>query len=471
LAREQVAGNSEQSEVAELVEVSEQGEVTELVEVNQAEAAAEEEKSSAEYVESFALDEPEPELRPTEIVMETLRPAGVVAPSEPASPVKPRSPASPEQQTAPTVRESWRQLPTPAASQKEELTKEDTLATIQEPVVEEPPEERILLPDYPIMFSRVARVTVGQLVEIPFRGRDWVFLGEVGARRGIAYDSRKMEPEGESFVFRVEEAGVYALKFYRQDFVRDLIFNDHVRIIAGAASETTGLGWFNPPTDRSRVVVGPRWPNSLEHPQGIDLAEGKEIAPAVPPAVVQPPAAEQPPAAPPATTQPPAVVQPPASTQPPAAARPPAATQPPARQPARNETRPQSPSADTAAQNNPAQPPSSSTPKETTAPKEATAPEPVSPDSIMKQAREEFNAGRIAAAITLLDQFCKSFPSGSDEAWWLYGQCFEANSPNRNMLSALEYYRRLVREYPMSSRLNDARRRIAYLERYYINIQ
>jgi outer membrane protein assembly factor BamD (BamD/ComL family) len=99
------------------------------------------------------------------------------------------------------------------------------------------------------------------------------------------------------------------------------------------------------------------------------------------------------------------------------------------------------------------------------------APEPISPDAILKQAREEFNAGHIAAAITLLDQFCKSFPSGSDEAWWLYGQCFEANSPNRNMLSALDYYRRLVREYPQSSRLSEARRRIAYLERYYINIQ
>jgi hypothetical protein len=197
---------SEQSEVAELVEVSEQDEVTELVEL---EAVAEEEKPSAEYVESFALDEPEPELQPTEIVMETLRPAGPslsetpAPPSEPASPVKPSSPASPEQRTTPTLPTNFsppvreRQPPVPAASPKEEPPNEDTLAMTQGPVVEEPiREERVLLPDYPIMFSRIARVTVGQLVEIPFRGRDGVFLGEVGARRGIAYDSRTMEPEG-----------------------------------------------------------------------------------------------------------------------------------------------------------------------------------------------------------------------------------------------------------------------------------
>jgi TolA-binding protein len=292
-----------------------------------------------------------------------------------------------------------------------------------------------------------------------------VFLGEVGARRGIAYDSRKLDPEGESFVFRVEASGIYALKFYRQDFAHDLILNDHVQIIAGGAPETTGLGWFNPPTDRSRVVAEPRWPNFLEPSQRIGSNAEQQFSRPIEELVAQPSVTVKPPEAaqPPAVTQPPATTQPPVMTQPPATARPPAAVQP-AAPPARNETAlPQGLSGNAVAQATPAQPQSP--------PQPASAAEPVSPDSILKQARDEFNVGRIASAITLLDQFCKSFPSGSDEAWWLYGQCFEANSPNRNMLSALDYYRRLVREYPQSSRLSDARRRIAYLERYYINIQ
>jgi len=504
-------GNGEQSVVTELVEVSreqgtgngeqgignrEQSAVTELVEVSQpeaipeepvlAEAVAEEENPPAEYVEAFALNESqeiaqEPEEQPAEIVMENLRPVEA-SPLELALPVEPSSPtgtspsvpppALPEQRTAQTVppdfsppdlpvRESWRQPTAPAVSPPPQTSpKSDPLeapAIVQEtpPVVNNQPEERILQPDYPITFSRVARVTVGQLVEIPFRGRDWVFIGEVGARRGIAYDSRKLDPEGESFIFRVEASGIYALKFYRQDFAQDLILNDHVQIIAGGAPETTGLGWFNPPTDRSRVVAEPRWPNLLEPSQRIDSYAEQQLSRPI----------EEPGAQPPVTT-----VQPSAAAQPQATAQPPAATQPTARPPAT--VQPAAPPA-RVAQASPTQPQSSSVPQETTAPKE-TQPAPVaeiSPDSILKQARDEFNAGRIASAITLLDQFCKSFPSGSDEAWWLYGQCFEANSPNRNMLSALDYYRRLVREYPQSSRLSDARRRIAYLERYYINIQ
>ena len=504
--REQGAGSNEQTltelaiaEPADTVGLSDTVDsASELAEINQpeampeepalAEAAVEEEKPSAKYVTSLLDDSQEiaeeTELQPTDqpvIAMETLRSSGTASPEETVSPVKPASPvepvkpappALPERRTAqivppdfsPPVRESWKQLP-----------KEEVPAIVQEPppVVEEPPEERILLPDYPITFSRTARVTVGQLVEIPFRGKDWVFLGEVGARRGIVYDSRKTDPEGESFIFKVDASGTYALKFYRHDFTHDLILNDHVQIIAGGNPETTGLGWFNPPVDRSRVIAGPRWPNFLEPaPVAVQppLAQPAEVQQ---PLVSQPamalPVTAQTPTAPPTAVRPPVTVQSPTEAVKPPAPAAPAAAQPPARQPARNEApRPQGPSS-TVAQASPAQPqPQSPPPSPPPAPQLA---EPKSPDAILKEAREEFNAGRIASAITMLDEFRKSYPSGSDEAWWLYGQCFEANSPNRNMLAALEYYRRLVREYPMSSRLSDARRRIAYLERYYINIQ
>jgi TolA-binding protein len=470
--------NSEQEEpVSEMAEIDQ----PEAIPEEPVLAETEEEKPQAEYVTALSLLDDdiaeETELQPTDqpvIAMETLKPAGAASPAEP---VKPAPPTLPERRTAqtvppdfsPPVRESWKQLP-----------KEEAPAIVQEtmPVVEEPPAERILKPDYPITFSRTARVTVGQLVEIPFRGKDWVFLGEVGASRGIVYDSRKTDPEGDSFIFRVDAAGTYALKFYRQDFAHDLILNDHVQIIAGRAPETTGLGWFNPPVDRSKVVAGPRWPNFLE--QAPLAAQPLVSQPATPPPAMEQPLMPQPATAPPVTAQPPtaspAPVRPPVAVQspaeavkPPPPAAPPAPVQPAARQPARNETpRPQGPSGGAVvAQASPAQPEAQSLPSSPPPP----VAEPKSPASFLKEARDEFNAGRIASAITLLDEFRKSYPSGSDEAWWLYGQCFEANSPNRNMLAALEYYRRLVSEYPMSSRLSDARRRIAYLERYYINIQ
>jgi outer membrane protein assembly factor BamD (BamD/ComL family) len=89
----------------------------------------------------------------------------------------------------------------------------------------------------------------------------------------------------------------------------------------------------------------------------------------------------------------------------------------------------------------------------------------------MRRARAEFESGRISAALAVLDQFRRRFPSGSDEAWWLYGQFLEARGPNRNIRDALKCYQTLVREYPQSPFAEEARRRIAYLERYYFTIQ
>jgi len=98
-------------------------------------------------------------------------------------------------------------------------------------------------------------------------------------------------------------------------------------------------------------------------------------------------------------------------------------------------------------------------------------PADATPAEFVRRAQQEFDSGRVETALTILDNMRQRYPSGTDEAWWLYGQLLEANSPSRDVRLALEYYRRLVQEYPQSSRASDAQRRIAYLERFYFNIR
>jgi TolA-binding protein len=98
-------------------------------------------------------------------------------------------------------------------------------------------------------------------------------------------------------------------------------------------------------------------------------------------------------------------------------------------------------------------------------------PEDAQPDEYFRRAGDAFEAGQVQPALAILDQFRKRYPLGSDEAWWLYGQFLEAAGPSRDIRQALDYYRRLVREYPQSPRCNEARGRIAYLERFYFNIR
>jgi TolA-binding protein len=386
-------------------------------------------------------------------------PPPILRPAEEAGP-PPIRPAEEERPSSGIVREPV-PLPVPPAPEPE-----------IKPLTPPP-----AVPEENIVFSRIVRATVGQLVEIPFRGTGWVYLGELGARRGVSYDSRRLDPEGQSFVFRAEAAGSYALKFYKQDFIRDYILNDYVQVIVGEAPETSAAGWFNPPLDRGRVSAE-RWPSALEEADALERSRrgsSGNSAPvagsSVPPADSVPATGSSVPAvgAVPATgSSVPATAQP-AETQPAGAGTP-----PPARPDISDEgivpVRP--PVA--AGQAGAAVPEAAPVllPEHSAGTEDRPAPPDENlPDEYLQKAREEFNVGRVAGALAVLDQFRERFPAGSDEAWWLYGQFYEANSPSRDIRAALDYYRRLIREYPQSRRYNDARRRIAYLERYYINIQ
>jgi TolA-binding protein len=401
---------------------------------------------------------PEPEAPDLPLLQE---PAPVVEAPPPVQPAPPAPPASaPAVPPTPAAPSAPRPPPPAYLGPAEE---ERPPALVREPVpipaspALEPPVPITPVPrpqEEEIVFSRIVRATVGQLVEIPFRGSGWVYLGELGSRRGIVYDSRRLDPEGQSFIFRTEAAGTHSLKFYKQDFIRDFILNDHVQVLVGEPPASSGSGWFNPPLDRGRVIAEPRWPSSLEEAE----RRRNDTRPETPDTSS--------PNAPPAAASP-------ANDPLPAADTPGAATAGGPAPAAGNAAAGAAPAASAASGQQPPGTSAAVTPPGTATP-DAAVPESspdMLPENYLQKAREEFEAGKVASAIVLLDQFRERYPSGSDEAYWLYGQFYEANSPSRDILTALDYYRRLIREYPQSSRYNDARRRIAYLERYYINIQ
>jgi hypothetical protein len=270
-----------------------------------------------------------------------------------------------------------------------------------------------------ITFSRTVRAKVGQFIEVPFKGTGWVFLGELTSQRGISYDSRRLDAEGQSFVFLAEEPGTYMLKFYKEDYIRDYILNDHVQVIVEEAPEPTGTGWFNPPSDWSRVIAEPRWPDETE-------------------SVRLPPDSSQSSAAQPVSE----IINPTESSS------------LHSLEEAIPETSTEFPAADSSEENT-----------------ASTLPENAFPEEYFQKAQEEFDAGNITEAISILEQFRQRVPSGSDEAYWLLGQFYEANSSSKDIRTSLDYYRRLTNEYPQSKRYTDARARIAYLERYYLNIR
>jgi len=314
----------------------------------------------------------------------------------------------------------------------------------QEPVAPAIPElpslPRDEKPEEQVVFSRVVRLIVGQMLEIPFRGTGWVYLGELGNRRGLSYDSRRLDTQGgntlgQSFIFRAETAGTYILKFYRQDFIQDYIINDYVQVIIGEADDS-GRGRPFSAIERGRVIAEPRWPFV---PEAADSTSG----------IVSPPPAAGTSAV--TTPQRTDALQ---------------NVEPTGVEPAIRSSTPV-----TAAPSQTGASPSPDVTIPATSTERTRASESISPEEYVRQAKQEFDAGRVEQALAIIGQMRQRYPSGTDEAWWLLGQLYESNSTVRDIKQSLECYRTLINEYPQSNRVDDARRRIAYLERYYLNIR
>jgi hypothetical protein len=372
-----------------------------------------------------AVAEPEPPAKP--------EPPPVIAKPEPPKPVaKPAPPpvAKSESSASSAQNSSDSAAAAKPAPKKPSLPKEGSPPPLPpniRPAEPAPPPDppyeapEVAIPELPAAahplqsetpaYSRTVAAHIGQLVEIPFRGPGWVYLGELGSRRGVYYDSRRLDAEGMSFIFRADDEGTYSLKFNRQDFLRDIVINDYVKVVVEQPPEFTGGAWNAVAASPDRVTALPRWPLPAE----------------------------------------------------PAAQQPAAQTPPPASIP--------EPSASTETSASSAPQPAAPAPSDNSASPARNSSEPSLPEDYLKLAKEQYDAGNIGASLSALDQFRAAYPGGSDEAYWLYAQALEANGPNRDIRLALDYYKRLVNEYPQSLRYDAAQRRIAYLEKFYFNIR
>ncbi|MDR0601065.1 MAG: tetratricopeptide repeat protein, partial [Treponema sp.] len=260
------------------------------------------------------------------------------------------------------------------------------------------------------------------------------------------------------FIFRAEEAGTYVLKFYKEDFIRDYILGDHVQVIVGEAPAAGGAGWFSPPVDRGRVTAEPRWPSVAQEAELRRGGSGEGRPPASGTAM-------------PADGSLGEVPREEGSGA--GASGRPGAGGVASADGADSGAGGVAGAGGIASAGGVASAAASETaePGERESLPPGAIPPGAPPETYFQKALEEFNAGRVGAAIAVLDGFRERFPSGSDEAWWLLGRFYEASSPSRDIRTALDYYRRLIREYPQSPRCGDAQKRIAYLERFYINIR
>jgi hypothetical protein len=103
--------------------------------------------------------------------------------------------------------------------------------------------------------------------------------------------------------------------------------------------------------------------------------------------------------------------------------------------------------------------------------KAAKAPAPDSPEGMLLEAKNELGAGRAQGAIEALDRLLSRYPSGTDEAFYVYALALEQNGPLKDIKRAFALYKKVCADYPQSAFWDASAERASYIERHYFEIR
>ncbi len=261
--------------------------------------------------------------------------------------------------------------------------------------------------------ARNVTVDLGQRIELPFEGSGWTYLGETEGREGILYESRRYEGPGLTFVLNTSKVGDFVLRFQREDLLR------------GTTNEELVAVHVNPKPLKAEPLPGAAPASLAAPPASPGSSQPGSVAPATPATPVTP-------VAPPKLGTPAAPGASPVPAQPSPTVR----------------AIPQAQASSAFA---------------------LSLPE--SPEGLLQAARKELLAGRVSGSLTALDRFLDLYPEGMDEVFYLYGLSLEQNGDSKDIKRAYASYKRLVDTWPESQFWDQAKARMAFLERHYFTIR
>ena len=328
----------------------------------------------------------------------------------------------------------------------------------------------------PVEPSRSVSLSRGQLLEIWYPGRGWVFLGLREKKQGVSFDSRRLDDRDTMFLFRTFEEGSYILDFSRFDVLTGGYVEDAVSVTVLPDSGESGGEDVNivRAPDYQGLPIQAVLPekDDAEEPavsgeQSDAVTEEEAPAAAVSPgqeteaggtAVDDIPAAE-PSASPESASPEGSGTHGESSGYSSVFQEPSVITLAP-------------PETETSGEDPGASPETSAGDGGTDDSADVSSVEDAGTvPSGLPEIKSLLEAGDSAGALDALDRFFASSSSGTDEALFLQGQAYEMPGPRRNIRRALSSYETLTEMYPYSEWWDAADRRIRYIRRFYFDIR
>jgi len=89
-------------------------------------------------------------------------------------------------------------------------------------------------------------------------------------------------------------------------------------------------------------------------------------------------------------------------------------------------------------------------------------------EKLLSEAEELYNNKSYKEALNKLSNFFEYASNKRDQALFLQGKIYEADSELKNIKKAIDSYKTLINNYPASIYWDDSNKRIIYLTKFYL---
>ena len=278
-----------------------------------------------------------------------------------------------------------------------------------------------------IVPSRKVSLKINQTLEIMYPGSGWIYMGSTDNLNDFTFLGKKLGTQNTKFTFRAKEEGNKILHFYKFDKLTDKYIDDYIEVEISAQKDS-----------EKATVKAPEYKQPV-----IKKEKAVEVAPAQ------------------TQVSAPAQVKTPAATSTQAQASVPAST--PAQVPAASNSNTSTP----AAKSSPA-PAKNDDAKTSSQQALSTAEENLDTEKLLSEAEELYNNKSYKEALNKLSNFFEYASNKRDQALFLQGKIYEADSELKNIKKAIDSYKTLINNYPASIYWDDSNKRIIYLTKFYL---
>ena len=297
--------------------------------------------------------------------------------------------------------------------QVDEVESLEESSTDEEDKISEEEEKVEIIP------SRSVTLKKGEILEVSYPGKGWIFLGATDGSKNLTSTGRKTNAKSTDFSLMARVSGTVILHFYKEDILADKYIDDYLEVTVQDIKSKSTVH-VKAPSYAEKV---PAKPETKTEPE-TETQEKTEPVPQIP---KNEPVTEAP------KTEPVKPVEKPVTKPEPAI--------------------------------KPVQP---APVAEVLAASEKTV---LSAEDYLSRAKKALGEKNFTKGYNNLQNFLLLADTNRDEGLFLLAKLFEGNSEYRNIKKSVETYEELTNSYPLSKYWDDANKRVIYLKRFYINIR